>query len=114
MWFVDFSGQETLATKMFLSKTTVHDYENLCSLNLLGITYEHLNRDKKNVNNFKSNFNLMLKGVTKHLIWKEKHILLKNNRSGSLGRLNNVLCTIQVLIITLKFTILLENSRKQE
>ena len=46
-WVVISPGQETSVTKMLLSKTSVHDYENLCNLNVLGVKDEHTNKEGK-------------------------------------------------------------------
>ena len=41
-WVVIFPGQESGLTNMMLSKNSVHDYENLCSLDVLGVKEEHV------------------------------------------------------------------------
>ena len=40
-----FQGQET--SKLVFSKTSVHDYDNLCNLDVLGVKDEHTKRDGK-------------------------------------------------------------------
>ena len=40
-WVVISPGQESGLTNMF-SKNSVHDYENLCSLDVLGVKEEHV------------------------------------------------------------------------
>ena len=44
-WVVISPGQETSVTKMLFSKTSVHDYENLCNLDVLDVKDEHTKRD---------------------------------------------------------------------
>ena len=46
-WVVISPGQETSITKMLFSKTAIHDYENLCNLDVVGIKDEHTKRDGK-------------------------------------------------------------------
>ena len=54
-WAVISPGQETSVTKMLFSKTSVHDYENLCNLDVLGAKDEHTKRDGKYMMNSKNN-----------------------------------------------------------
>ena len=91
-WIVIYPGQETFVTKMLFSKTSVHDCENLCNLDVLGVNDEHRNRDEKIYNEFQKQLaRIDAKWYETNLIWKEKHPPLNNNKSGSLGRLNNLL-----------------------
>ena len=91
-WVVIFPGQETSVTKILFSKTSVHDYENLCNLDVLGVKDEHTNRDGKIYDEFQRQLGRSDEGwYETNLIWKEKHPPLNNNKSGSLGRLNNLL-----------------------
>ena len=46
-WVVISPEQETSVTKMLFSKTSVHDYKNLCNLDVLGVKDEHTNREGK-------------------------------------------------------------------
>ena len=48
-WVVVSSGQETSVTKMLFSKTSVHDYENLCNLDVLGVKDEHAKKGWENI-----------------------------------------------------------------
>ena len=91
-WVVISPEQETSVTKMLFSKTSVHDYENLCNLDVLGVKDEHTKRDGKIYDEFQKQLGRSDKGwYETNLIWKEKHPPLNNNKSGSLGRLNNLL-----------------------
>ena len=46
-WVVISHGQETFVTKMLFSKTSVHDYDNLCHFDVLDVKDEHAKRDGK-------------------------------------------------------------------
>ena len=84
-------GQETSVAKMLFSKTSVHNYENLCNLDVLGVKNEHKNTDEKICDEFQKQLGRSDEGwYETDLIWKEKHLPLNNNKSGSLGRLNNL------------------------
>ena len=74
------------------SKTSVHDYENLRNLDVLGVKDEHTNREGKIFDEFQKQLGHSDEGCHEtNLIWKEKRPTLNNNKSGSLGRLNNLL-----------------------
>ena len=40
-WVLTSPGQEETSTNMLFSKTSIHDYENLCTLDVLGIEDNH-------------------------------------------------------------------------
>ena len=85
-WAVISPGQETSVTKMLFSKTSVHDYENLCNLDVLGVKDEHTNRDEKVYDEFQKQLGRNDEGwYETNLIWRKKHPPLHNNKSGSLG-----------------------------
>ena len=87
-------GQETSVTKMLFSNASVHDHENLCNLDVLGVKDEHTNRDGKIYDEFQKQLGRSDEGwYETNLIWKEKHPPLNNNKSSSLGKLNNLLLT---------------------
>ena len=91
-WFVIFLGQETSVTKLLFSKTLVHDYENLCNLVVLGFKDEHSNRDEKIYDQFQKQLGRSAEEWHEtNLIWKEKHPPPNNNKTGNLGRFNNLL-----------------------
>ena len=60
-WVVISPGEETSVTKMLFSKTSVHDCENLCSLDVLGVKDEHTKRDGKYMTNSKNNLGAKMK-----------------------------------------------------
>ena len=91
-WVVISPGQETSVAKMLFHKTSVYDYENLCNLDALDVKDEHTNRDEKIYDAFQKQLRRSDEGwYETNLIWKEKHAPLNDNKSGSLGRLNNLL-----------------------
>ena len=46
-------GRGSGLTNVMFSKTSVHDYENLCSLDVLGVKEEHVRRDEVVYDEFK-------------------------------------------------------------
>ena len=85
-------GQESGLTNMMFSKTSVHYYENLCSLDVLEVKEEHVRRDEVVYGEFKKQLSQSLEGWCEtNLFWKEKHPALDTNNSGSLGQLNSLL-----------------------
>ena len=78
-----------LELQMLFSKTSLHDYEKLCSLDCLGIEER---RDDSNYvyEEFQKQLGRGLGGFYEtNLIWKDNHPPLKNNKSNSLRRLSN-------------------------
>ena len=66
-WVVISPGQETSITKMLFSKTAIHDYENLCNLDVVGIKDEHTKGMEKYTMNSKNNLGAVMKGGTKQI-----------------------------------------------
>ena len=61
-------------------------------MDVLGVKDEHTKRDGKVYDEFQKQLGCSDEGwYETNLIWKEKHPPLNNNKSGSLGRLNNLL-----------------------
>ena len=61
-------------------------------MDVLGVKDEHTNRDGKIYDEFQKQLGRSDEGwYETNLIWKEKHPPLNNNKSGRLGRLNNLL-----------------------
>ena len=48
-WVVISPGQDSSLTNMMLSKTLFHNYENLCSLDVLGVKEKHVRRDEEKI-----------------------------------------------------------------
>ena len=61
-------------------------------MDVLGVKDEHTNRDEKIYDEFQKQLRRSDEGwYETNLVWKEKHPPLNDNKSGSLGRLNNLL-----------------------
>ena len=61
-------GQETSVTKMLFSKTSVHNYENLCNLDVFGVKDEHTQTGiEEYTMNSKSNLDAVMKGGMKQI-----------------------------------------------
>ena len=91
-WVVISPGQESGLTNMMFSKTSVHNYENICSLDMLGVKEDHVRRDEVVYDEFKKQLSQSPEGwYETNLFWKEKHPPLDTNKFGSLDRLNSLL-----------------------
>ena len=89
-WVVVSPGQEAGVTNILFSKTSLYDYEKLCSLDCLGI--EETRDDNNYVyEEFEKQVGRGPEGFYEtNLIWKDNHPPLKNSRSNSLGRLSSL------------------------
>ena len=91
-WFIMSPGHESNLTHLLFSNTSAQDYEKLCSLDVLGIEENHNFKDTEILDKFKKQLKQSDEGwYETGLIWKTDHPVLTNNKSNSLGRLNNVL-----------------------
>ena len=72
---------------MMFSKTSVHDYKILCSLDVLGVKEEHVRLDDVVYDEFKKT----TQSKSTKLFWREKHPPLDTSQFGSLGRLKSLL-----------------------
>ena len=85
-------GHESNLTHLLFSNTSAQDYEKLCSLDVLGIEENHNFKDTEILDKFKKQLKQSDEGwYETGLIWKTDHPVLTNNKSNSLGRLNNLL-----------------------
>ena len=95
-WVVLSPGDDFDLTNLLFSKTSLHDYENLCSLDCLGIEEKHSKPDDLVYEKFRKQLHRSPEGFYETgLIWKEDHPHLNNNKSGSLGRLNNLVKSLK-------------------
>ena len=87
-WVILLPGKENASTNILFTKTSLRDYENLCSLDCVekheknnefvyGKFRKQLGRDS--VGNYETK-----------LIWKENHPPLRSNEVNSLGRLHSL------------------------
>ena len=73
------------------TKTSLHGYENLCSLDYLGIEEKHEKKNEFVYGEFRKQLARdSLRNYEPNLIWKENHPPLRSNKVNSLGRLNKV------------------------
>ena len=89
-WIIVSPGQETGVTNMLFSKISLHDYENFCRLDCLGIEERH-----DDSNYVYEEFRKQLgcgpgRFYQTNLIWKEKPPPLKSNKPNSFGRLSSL------------------------
>ena len=84
-------GKENASTNILFTKTSLHDYENLCSLECFGIEEKH---EKTNVfvyGEFRKQLGRDSFGnYETNLIWKENHPPLRSNEANSFGRLHTL------------------------
>ena len=68
-------------TNLFFSKTSLHGFENLCSLDCLGIEENHVKFDDIVYGKFRRQLRRNSEGYYEtNLIWKESHSLLSDNK----------------------------------
>ena len=78
-------------TNLLFSKTSLHDCENMYSLDCLGIEESHVKSDDLVYDKFRKQLGHNSEGYCEtNLMWKESHYLLSVNIYGSIGRLNNL------------------------
>ena len=89
-WTVMSPGVETDLNSMFLTQTSVADYERLCRLDVLGLE-DSPPGDQETVHaEFKEQLKRSREGwYETGLPWKGNHPILPNNKAGSLRRLSN-------------------------
>ena len=85
-------GHESNLSHLLFSNTSAQDHENLCSLDVVGIEENHSLEETEILDRFRKQLKQSDGGWHKTgLIWKTDHPVLTNNKSNSLGRLNNLL-----------------------
>ena len=78
-------------TKLFFSKTSLQDCENLCSMDCSGIEENQAKSDDIVYDKFLKQLEHNLEGCYEtNLIWKEIHSLLRDNKYRGIARLNNL------------------------
>ena len=93
-WVILSPGKENASTNILFTKTSLHlhDYENLCSLDCLGIEEKHEKNNEFIYGEFRKQLGRdSLGNYETNLIWKENHPPLRSNEVYSLGRLHNCL-----------------------
>ena len=91
-WVLISPGQENDLTNALFTKTSRTDYEELCSLDVLGVEDSHLNHSDEYIyEKFKKQLSRDSDGrYETGLIWKENHPPLSNNKTASFGRLRSL------------------------
>ena len=67
-WVVISPSQESGLTNMMLSKTSLHDYKNLCSLDVLGVKEKHVRREEVVYDEFKKQLSQSLEELRFHWV----------------------------------------------
>ena len=80
------------STHILFTKICLHEYENLYSLDCLGIDEKHENNSEFVYGEFRKQLGpYYIENHETNLIWKENHPPLRSNDVYSLGRLHNCL-----------------------
>ena len=90
-WVILLPGKENASTNILFTKTSIHDYENLCSLDCFGIEEKHEKNNQFVYGEFRKQLGWDSFGnYETNLIWKENHLSLRSNEVNSLGRLHSI------------------------
>jgi hypothetical protein len=91
-WTIMSAGEEVDFSNVYLTKSCAADYEELCSLNVLGLK-DHQEQDQQFVyKEFQEQLTLSGEGwYETGLLWKPCHEPLTSNERNSLGRLSGLL-----------------------
>ena len=90
-WTIISPGTETSFSKTYLTRTTPADYEQLCSLDVLGLEDRPAGDQQSVYSEFQEQLERHPEGwYETGLLWKTDHPPLANNLNGSLGRLTNL------------------------
>ena len=95
-WTMMSAGKEAHMGSVYLTRTSSTDYEQLCSLDVLGLQ-DRPDGDQQSVyKDFKEQLRRSDQGwYETGLLWKHGHDLLPNNKQGSLRRLESLLKKLQ-------------------
>ena len=88
-WYIVSPGKESDITNISFSQTSIHDYENLCSLDFLGVPEKQNKPDDYVLRKIQETTWAWSRGY--YNIWKENHMPLRIKESSSLGILNNLI-----------------------
>ena len=77
-------GHSSEVTNLLFSKTSLHDYENLCSLDCLAVEENYVKSDDLVYDKFRKQLGRNSQGYYQtNLIWKESHSLLVTTNMGA-------------------------------
>ena len=90
------AGKEAHMGSIYLTRTSSTNYEQLCSLNVLGLQDRPVGDQQAVYDNFKEQLRRSDEGwYETGLLWKHGHDILNNNKQGSLRRLESLLKKLQ-------------------
>ena len=91
-WTIISPGEEIEVKKIFFAKSSIADYERLCSLDILGLKDYSDERQRSVVEEFKDQLQRKPEGFYETgLIWRSNETQLLNNKTGSLVRLGKLI-----------------------
>ena len=103
-WTVMSPGQEVDLSNMFLTQTSVADYEDLCRLDVLGLEDTSTGDQGAVYSEFKEQLKRSPEGwYETGLPWKGNHPPLPNNEAGSLRRLSNLVRKLEKTDMLVKY-----------
>ena len=90
------AGKEAHLSSVYLTRTSSTDYDQLCSLDVLGLEDRSKGDQQTVYDNFKEQLRPSDEGwYETGLLWKHSHDLLPNNECGSLRRLESLIKKLQ-------------------
>ena len=91
VWITLSPEKENTSTNILFTKTSLHDYKNLCSLDCLDIEEKHEKNSEFVYREFRKQLGRDSFGnYETNLIWNENHPPLRSNEVNSLGRLHSL------------------------
>eukprot|EP00794_Sanderia_malayensis_P007573 gene7573-biopygen6100 len=95
-WTIMSPGSESKLGNVYLTRSSNEDYEQLCSLDILGLIDKPDGDQQQVYEDFKEQLSRHPDGwYETGLLWKNSHDMLHNNKNRSLGRLNNLTRRLQ-------------------
>ena len=95
-WTIMSPGSESRLDNVYLTRSSSADYEQLCSLDVLGLADKPAGDQQPVYEEFKEQLICNPDGwYETGLLWKNNHAALHNNKSGSLGRLSSLVRRLQ-------------------
>ena len=90
------AGKEAHLSSVYLTRTSSTDYDQLCSLDVLGLEDRSKGDQQTVCDDFKEQLRRSDEGwYETGLLWKHGHDLLPNNECGSLRRLESLIKKLQ-------------------
>ena len=112
-WIIMSPGKELDMTKMLLTQTSHADYEELCRLDVLGLSDTPTNDQKNVYTEFQEQLTRDKEGwYETGLPWQGNHPVLPNNREGSLRRLASLNRKLKRQNLTTAYEEIIEEQRQ--